>query len=169
MEYAEFIDINPETIINDNFTRYSGYQDTSIVLQKMFFNINTVNTISSKLTQLLMGVDPFNRPIIVPNESIKNIMDSVYTNFRPETGDIFTRYIMPTGLNTDDYVQSMIDQTIEIIYNEVKTNLEMDEHNRSLSVWTTVLGDFNDHGLRSFPPIKVLDKHPAYMQFFENY
>jgi hypothetical protein len=169
MEYAEFIDVNPEELINDNFTRYPGYQDTSVALQKNFFNINTVNTISNKLTELLMGVDPMNRRIIIPNDSIKNIMDSVYLNFRPETGDIFTRYIMPTGLNSDDYVQSMIDQTIEIIYDQVKNNLEMDQHNKSLSVWTTVLGDFNDRGLRSFPPIKILNKHPAYMQFFENY
>ena len=51
MEYAEFIDINPETLLNDSFTRYSGYQDTSTLLQTNFFNINTVNKISKKITE----------------------------------------------------------------------------------------------------------------------
>ena len=96
-------------------------------------------------------------------------MDSVYEGFRPQTGDIFSRFTMPNGLNSDDYIQSLIDQTIEIIYADVKNNLEMDEHNKKLSVWTTVLGDFNDNQLRSYPPIKILNKHPQYMAFFENY
>jgi hypothetical protein len=169
MEYAEFIEIDPEHEINDSFTRFSGYQETSELLKTKFFNINTINVISKKITQLLQGVDPRNRPIIVPNESIKNIMDSVYINFRPQTGDIYTRYIIPNGLNSDDYINDMIDQTVEIIYSEVKNNIEMEQNNKKLSVWTTVLGDFNENGLRSFPPIKVLNKHPAYCQFNMNY
>ena len=63
----------------------------------------------------------------------------------------------------------MIDQTIEIIYSDVKNNLEIEENNKKLSVWTTVLGNFNDNGLRSHAPIKVLNKHPQYCAFFENY
>ena len=169
MEYGEFIDINPEKLMNDSFTRFTGYQNTSTLLQSTFYNINTVNTISRKVTELLQGVDPQNRKIIVPNQTILNIMDSGYTNFRPQTGDIFTRFTMPTGFNSDDYINNMIDQTIEIIYSEVKNNLEIEENNKKLSVWTTVLGNFNDNGLRSFPPIKILNKHPAHMQINMNY
>jgi hypothetical protein len=169
MEYAEFIDVDLEESINDNYTRHVGYKDTDNLLQTRFYNINVVNTISQKLTQLLQGVDPQNRPIIIPDKSISNIMDSVYQNYRPQTGDIFSRYIIPTGLNSDDYIQDMIDQTIEIIYSDVKNNLEMEANNKKLSVWTTVLGNFNDNGLRSHAPIKVLNKHPQYCAFFENY
>ena len=165
MEYAEFIDINPETLLNDSFTRYSGYQDTSTLLQTNFFNINTVNKISKKITELLHGVDPQNRPIVVPNTTITNIMDSVYMEFRPETGDIFTRYIMPSGLNSDDYINNMIDQTVEIIFSEVKNNMDMEQNNKKLSAWVQVLGDFNDNNLRAYPPIKILHKHPAHFQF----
>lgn len=169
MEYAEFIDSNPEEYINDNYTRYVGYQDTNALLQAKYYNINTINTISKKVTQLLQGVDPKNRPIVVPNKTISNIMDSVYQSFTPQIGDIYSRYNIASGLNSDDYVQSMIDQTVEIIYSEVKNNIEMENNNKKLSVWTTVLGDFNENKLRSFPPIKVLNKHPQYMAFFENY
>jgi hypothetical protein len=169
MEYAQFIDVDPEHSINDNYSRYVGYQDTNALLQAKYYNINTINTISKKLTELLQGVDELNRPIIVPNKTIANIMDSVYQSYRPQTGDIYGRYNIPTGLNSDDYIQSMIDQTIEIIYSEVKNNLEIEQNNKKLSVWTTVLGDFNENKLRSFAPIKVLNKHPQYMAFFENY
>jgi hypothetical protein len=169
MEYAQFIDVDPEKDINLDYTRYSGYQDTSKEFQKKFYNINTVNTISQKLTELLRGVGSLNRPIVIPNKSIVNIMDSVYQGFRPQTGDIFTRYTMPNGLNSDDYIQSLIDQTVEIIFSDVKNNMEMEQNNKKLSVWTTVLGDFNDNQLRSYAPIKVLNKHPQYMAFFENY
>jgi hypothetical protein len=169
MEYAEFIDINPEVLLNDNYTRYVGYKDTNNALQTRFFNVNTIAVISNKVTQLLQGVSNDNRKIIVPDHIISNVMDSVYINFRPQTGDIYSRYIIPNGENIDDYVQSMVDQTIEIIYSDVKSNIQMEQNNKTLSVWSTVLGDFNDNQLRSFPPIKILNKHPAYCQFNMNY
>ena len=35
-----------------------------------------------------MGVDKHNRPIIVPDKTICNVMSTVYANYRPETGDV---------------------------------------------------------------------------------
>ncbi len=32
------------------------------------------------------------RPYLVPNPRIKEVMDSIWSNFRPNTGDIVTRY-----------------------------------------------------------------------------
>lgn len=168
MEYAQFIDTDIQEITNENFSRYVGYEDNNPVLKQLYSPEN-INIMSKKITQLLQGVDVRNRPIIVPNKTIINILDSVYQSFRPQTGDIFTRYIIPTGLNSDDYTTSIVNQTIEIIYSEVKTNIEMEQNNKKLSVWTTVLGDFNDNQLRSHAPIKVLNKHPQHMAFFENY
>jgi hypothetical protein len=169
MEYAEFIDSNIEETLNQNYGRNVGYTDTNSLFKTNYYNINIVNTISKKLTELLQGVDPLNRPIIIPDNTIINIMDSVQQNYRPLTGDIFSRYNIPNGQNSDDYISSMIDQTIEIIYSEVKNNFEIEENNKNLSVWTTLLGDFNEQGLRSVPPIKILNKHPAHCQFNMNY
>jgi hypothetical protein len=63
----------------------------------------------------------------------------------------------------------MINQTINLIVNDVKNNLETEENNKKLTIWTTVYGDFNEQGLRSHPPIKIRNKKPASMQFNMNY
>jgi hypothetical protein len=63
----------------------------------------------------------------------------------------------------------MIDQVIEIIVSDVKTNYETEENNSKLSIWTTVLGTFNDHQLRSHPVIKIKKRHANYMEFNMNY
>jgi len=168
MEYGQFIDVNPEEKINFNYQRYVGFRDTNPVTQNLF-SVNTLNMISKKLTQLLMGVHPENKIIIVPDHIIANVLDSLYQSYRPQVGSIYSRYIIPTGLNSDDYATDVIDQTIEIIYSDIKNQYDMEKNNKKLSVWNTVLGDFNENQLRSYPPIKVLNKHPQYMAFFENY
>ena len=109
-----------------------------------------------------------NRPIIVPNNAICNMMSTVYANFRPETGDIYTRYIIPKK-SAGGYVQNMIDQVIEIIVSQVKSQLGMEQCNKKLTKWTTVLGSFNLHGLNQTPKIKTLEKRPAPFQFNMNY
>ena len=116
-----------------------------------------------------MGVDPLNRPILVPDDKIAFVMDAIYENYRPATSDIFSRYNVPDGTTTESYVQNLIDQTIELIYSEVKTNLEMEENNRKLSIWSTVLGDFNSQGLRSFAPIKTRLRRPNPFELNMNY
>jgi hypothetical protein len=45
----------------------------------------------------------------------------------------------------------------------------MDECNSKLSAWTTILGDFNEHGLRRHAPIKLREKRPMPMAFNMNY
>ena len=155
-------------ICDDNFMRYVGYKENNNCIRK-YFSQETVDIISRKITELTMGADPKNRSIIVPDKTICGIMSSVYYSFRPPTGDIHSRYIIPSGLGPDDYVQDMIDQTIEIISSDIRTNLGMEENNRKLTIWTTVYGDFNEHGRRSHAPIKVLNKRPNPMEFNMKY
>ena len=155
-------------ICDDNYVKYVGYKQDNACINE-YFNLKTVRTISNKVTELLQGVDPDNRPIIVPDKTICDMMSSIYNTYRPPTGDIYSRYIIPSGTNSDDYVQNMIDQTIEVITSDVRNNLGMDEINQNLTIWTTVYGDFNRHGLRQVPPIKIRNKHPAHFQFHMNY
>ena len=63
----------------------------------------------------------------------------------------------------------MNDQVINIITSDVKNNLGMDQCNSKLTIWTTVLGDFNDAGLRSHPPIKLKERRPTTMLFHMRY
>lgn len=176
MEYGEVIEsvLRPDErnqpgglFGSDLYTKHPGFQSTPCLDQ--FFSKQTVDTISRKLTELLRGVDPRNRPIIIPDNTITNVMDSVYATYRPPTSDIYGRYNVPSGDTTVSYIADMIDQVIEIIYSDVKINIETAAQNEKLSMWTTILGDFNEAGLRSYAPIKTLIRRPNPMQFNMRY
>jgi hypothetical protein len=166
MEYA--IEIDDSYTLNDGFVKHVGYQENNRNIQQ-YYSHETIQIISHKVTELLMGVDPQNRPIIVPNKTISSVMDSVYSTYRPPTGDIYGRYNVPSGESTTSYIQNMIDQVIEIIVSDVRNNLETEENNSKLSIWSTLYGDFNNQGLQQHSKIKVRNKRPTPMQFMMNY
>lgn len=155
-------------ICDNNYMKHVGYSEDNDCI-KTYFSQETIELISNKVTELTMGVNPENRPIIVPVKSICAVMSNIQENYRPETGDIYGRYNIPKA-GVLNMVQRMIDLTIEVIVNDIKVNLGMEEWNKSLSVWTTVYGDFNAHGLRQHAPItSIRKKKPQSMFFFENY
>ena len=167
MEYAT-------EIYNDQFIKHVGFSDHQCgdscglgCIQKLFSK-QSIDRISSKITELLQGVDKNNRPIVIPHKTIASVLSAVYENFRPETGDIYGRYNIPKA-GGGNYTSRMIDETINIITTDVKVNLGMEKCNENLSIWTTVLGDFNKHGLRQHPPIKLRERRPQPMAFQMNY
>lgn len=165
--YGDIID--SPLVGSDLNTKYVGFSDYSPGI-KDFFSQKTINIISKKVTELLMGVDPNNRPIIVPDDKIAYVMQSIYQNFTPSrAGDLYTRYTIPSGSNDLNYVSQLINQVIAVIYTDVKTNLEMEANNKKLTIWTTVLGDFNTEGLRSHPVIYTQKRRPDPMTFNMNY
>jgi hypothetical protein len=166
MEYAMPI---CDSVCDNNFYKHVGWEENNSCIRK-YFSSDNIKSLSYKITQLLQGVDPHGRPITVPDKTICHVLSEVFNSYRPPTGDIYSRYIVPTG-EPDNYVQSMIDQTIEIITSDVKNNIGMEENNRKLSVWTTVLGDFNANGLRQHAPIKIREKNTNHrgMVSFMNY
>lgn len=171
MEYATNI---CGEICDDQYIKHVGYSehictsDCGQSCMQKFYSKQNIHKISCKITELLMGVNKDNRPIIVPDKTICSVMSAVYENFRPETSDIFSRYNIPQSRG-QNYVQRMIDEVINIITTDVKNNLGMIEANEKLTIWTTVLGDFNEHGLRSHPVIKLRERRPMPMAFFMNY
>ena len=168
MEYASELS---DEIRDENYHRHVGWKGGNDSV-KQYFSKDTVRLISSKITDLLIGVDPDNRPIIVADKTIHNVMSEIYKNYRPPTGDLHSRYIIPPSspsASTDNYIQSMIDQTIEVITSDVKTTMGIEENNKKLTIWTTVYGDFNRHGLQQTPQIKIRNKHPAHFQFHMRY
>lgn len=152
-----------------NYTRHVGWSESNNCIKK-FYNDETILIMSRKITELLQGVDTQGRPIIVPDQTIKNVMDTIYESYRPPTGDIYGRYNVPSG-EPENYVQSLIDQTIEIIVADVKANLGMEQANAKLSAWIQIYGSFNNHGLRSHPPIKIRERNSNHRGFvsFMNY
>jgi hypothetical protein len=156
MEYAT-------TVYTDNHVRHPGYQHNTPGI-KEFFSLENLRAISHTITQLLQGVDEQNRPIIVPDETIKSVMSNVQRTFVPQSaGNLYDKFIIDN--DPICHVTDMGDQVVEIIVSDVKANLGLDKNNRKLNIWDTVLGDFNDKGLRAHPPIKLRNKRPQPMQF----
>lgn len=150
-----------------NYVRYVGWGEDNACIRKLY-SLNTIRMISKKVSELTKGVDPKNRTILVPDERIYETLDGIYTRFRPTIGDIYSRYIVPNN-ESENYVQKIIDQTIETIVSTIKNELGMQEYNKTLSVWVQMYGDFNTHGLRQHSIIKVQEKRPSTMQFNMNY
>lgn len=169
MEHALKCNGSDGIICDNNSLRYVGWEHSSDQNICGYFTTSTVNLISKKVTELTMGVDPKNRPIVVPAKTICGVMSDIYDSYRPSTGDIYTRYNVPSGQGPSSHVQNMIDQVIEVITNDIRVNMEMEENNRKLTVWTTVYGDFNQHGLMQHPKIKVRNKRPNPMEFHMRY
>jgi hypothetical protein len=167
MEYATRI---CGEVCNDSFIKHVGYSDNIYGANYgqsctgKFFSKENINKMSCKITELLMGVNKDNRPIVVPDKTICSVMSSVYQSYRPETGDIYSRYNIPKSRENNG-IQRMMDEVINIITTDVKVNLGMEENNSKLTVWTTVLGDFNEHGLRSHSKIKLRENRPMPMMF----
>jgi hypothetical protein len=157
-----------DNLFDFGYIKHIGYSETNDCIAK-YFDSSTVKLISYKITQLLAGVDSQNRPIVVPDSTIVSVMNDIYDGYRPPTGDIYSRYNIPSGTTSESYVQNMIDQVIEVITSYVRNTLEMEENNRKLSVWTTVYGDFNEHGLQQHSQIKVQNKRPNPFMFNMNY
>lgn len=159
---------------NDQFIKHVGFSDSlcdsscgESCIHKLYSRDN-IRMISSKITELLMGVDKNNKAIIVPDKTIYSVMSAVYDNFRPETEDIYSRYNIPNRGATS-YTQRIIDQVINIIVSDVKNNLGMDECNSKLSAWVQVYGSFNSHGLNQVPKIKLRERRPTPMLFNMTY
>lgn len=164
MEYGKEIE---KFQLNNNYNKFVGYEQNPEL--NSFFTKSTIDFISRKVTQLLDGVDPQNRHIVVSDDNIVHIMNQVYNNFRPPTGDIYSRLHITSQNKVEEYVPEMIDQVIEIVTSYVRNTMEMEENNRKLTIWTTVLGDFNAHGLRKFSTLKTRQKRPTPFQFHMRY
>lgn len=157
--------------MDQNFLSHVGWDYTSSnssVLDYIFSNA-TLDVLSQQITQALRGVDPQGRDIIVPHDKIANVLSSVYSfGTRTNIGDIYTHDTIPSIEGRND-VRNILNQTINIVVSAIRDEISITEQNKKLSIWTTVLGDFNEHGLRSFAPIKIRERHPQYMAFNMRY
>lgn len=124
---------------------------------------------SETITRALDGVDPQGRKIVIDHERIAQVLSNVYRfGTRTNIGDIHSRFIVPPSELRCD-LRSIVNQALNIIITQIRNQIEMETHNKSLTVWTTLLGDFNEHGLRAHAPLKIKRKHPQYMAFNMNY
>lgn len=155
-------------IYDSAFYSYVGYEQNKATRQ--MFSIANLNKISRKITQLLTGLEPSGRPIVVPKETIGSVMSNILINSNAiTTGDIYSRYIIPDSGSAQSTIAYIEDQCIEVIVSSVRNDYQTRATNAKLTAWTTVLGDFNEQGLRSHSIIKVQEKRPNPMEFNMNY
>lgn len=132
------------------------------------FSKQTIKTIQDKTSEYLVGVDAEGRKIIPSERVVESALYGVFENYRPVTGDIYGKYTVNNENKRDDY-SSIVDQTISLLVRGIRNDLEMQQYNSKLTIWTTLLGDFNEHGLRQHAPIKVRNKRPDNFLFHMRY
>ena len=162
---------NYDSNFDDNSLRFVGWNETidgDKTIEKLFSHENIQN-MSRKITELLQGVNPDGRDIIVTDRVISAALSDIYENTTREyIGGIYTKNNIILNEPRNDF-REMVNQTIGQIVGYVRNESEMIENNNKLTIWTTILGDFNKEGLRSHPPIKILKNHPQHMAFNMNY
>lgn len=161
----------PSACIDCDMQPQVGWDITAAGNDKVAFLFSKKNLeyLSNTISEALQGVDPQNRKIIVPDDKICNILNTVYEKgTRPNIGDIHSRYIIEP-IQTRNDIKDINNQTIGIIVSAIRDELETTENNKTLTVWNTLYGDFNPVGLRQHPIIKIRKRHPQYMAFNMNY
>nr|QBK85401.1 MAG: hypothetical protein LCIVAC01_02100 [Iridovirus LCIVAC01] len=168
MEYASRCD---QGHYDQGYYRHVGWANTTAdnPCYKELFSKQNLNQMSDKITELLQGVNPKGRSIIVPKDQIAHVISQVFTDNRPKIGDIHTRYIIGGTEETRNDVRDIIDRSINTIVTQIRNQMETAECNKKLTIWTTVLGDFNRHGLRSHSFIKIRKRRSDRMMFNMNY
>lgn len=159
------------TSINNAYKKYIGWEETARTNQHVQFlwDPKRLKVYQNKITDLLDGVSGDGRPIIVPIDTIGNVLFQCYESHRPQTGDIYSRYIHDNSSGENDYVRDIVDRTINIIVSQIRNEYEMIQNNNKLTIWNTVYGDFNKEGLRAHAPIKIRKRRPPQMLFNMNY
>jgi hypothetical protein len=160
-EYSRNIDTNNQFVGWEQQVSWNPY------LNKLFSK-ETIKTIQQKVCEYLEGVDDQGRKIIPTERVVENALYGVFNNNRPQTGDIYGKYTVVNDNSRDDY-SYVVDQTISLLVRGIRNETEMRQNNSKLTIWTTLFGDFNEHGLRQYAPIKVRNKRPDTFLFHMRY
>ena len=96
-----------------------------------------INMASEKITQLLDGVHPEGKRIVVPESTIRESIVSVF-----KSGD-----------NYD--VAKVLEEAINQIVQYIQDDYRSLKKNNTYSVWNNLFGEENSHGLMPYAPIKT--------------
>lgn len=144
-----------QNYFDENYYRHVGWEQFQG--SNNIFSQQNIDYISQQIRKNLKGLGPDGKDIVVSDRSITQVMSSVYQDRTPKFGDIYTVFQIPEDdkLSIEDYI---ILRTIFIITNELTNQFDMIRQNEKLTAWNTVLGDFNQNGLRSHSKIKTRER-----------
>ena len=112
-------------------------------LYYMFFSKRNLDFISNQITLRLEGVHPQGKHIIVPDDKILSVMDSIYNTAHIE-------------------IDGMTMMTISYIVDHIKNEYEIENQNKKLNKWVIQYTNDSNTGLVSHPKIKIREKRPAF-------
>lgn len=129
---------------------------------------STLSLIAKEVKTITMKT--LGTPYLVPNHRIREVLETIYSNFRPNTGDIATRYTInnENKYRYINYYADIIKQTVEVIVGDIRDFVGITRANNSYSVWNTLSG-VNSRGLRSHSTIKVNERRANPLQFHLNF
>jgi hypothetical protein len=136
---------------------------------KFLFNPSRLKIYQNKISDLLEGVHPEGKKIVVPIQSISHVLWQCYENRTQQLGDMYSKYHISGIQKNRDDTRDIVDRAINIIVSQIRDEYEREECNKKLTIWTTLYGDFNKHGLRAHPPIKVRKNTSERFQFHMRY
>lgn len=113
-----------------------------------FFAKENINYISNEITIRLTGVHPENKNIIVPDDTILSVMDSIYSN-------------------TYKDVDKLTMTTISYIVEYISAEFETEKKNNELSIW--VINQPPEYKMQRTPEIKLREKRPPTALWNNNY
>lgn len=169
--YNDLTEQWPKTNYQDNRAmRFVGWGKTleTYPSYSLLFSDATVEKIQKRVMEIIKESKVVDRPVIVSEETIYNVMSEVSEMAPANVGDMYLQYNIPQQHPRCD-PQTIIKRTINIIASYIINEYGIINANKKLSVWTTVLGGFNKHGLRSHPPIKLKERRTQPMMFNMNY
>lgn len=154
--------------MTEGYLKYIGWEQTfkSTKSLQMLVHPENLKRYQTRITELLRGVHPEGRPIIVPVETIEHVIFKCYESYRPQVGSIYSRHIQ---MSERSDIENIVEDAVSRIVSQIRNEYESVRHNNSLTIWTSMYGDFNAHGLRAHPPIKVRENSNRRMQFHMNY
>lgn len=132
---------------------------------RLFFSMENINRISLRICKLLREAG---HNIVVTPEVITNVMSGILDKHTPQMGDIYTRYTIPLEEPRND-IANLNDRVVNVIVNTIINEQDQIKWNESLTVWDTVLGDFNRKGLRQFTTIRKKERDYMKGQMNFNY
>lgn len=160
--YGQTSDADNTYYFSDQQYKFFGSDIADNPIVKQFFSKNTVDYISAKITLMTKDVDERGREIIVPDDKILHLMNSVYLSYNPKQG-------FDTKWSPKEYLESLIEQTITQAVFDVRNVLVYEQCTAKYTVWDTILGEDNKRGLRGYAPIKLREKRPNSMEFNMKY
>lgn len=150
---------------NDNYNRYVLYEATESKFEDILFSSENLQLIAKKVSELMACLG---RPVTLTRKTVSSAVSTVLYTYQPQLGDMYTIFQIPAAQPRND-LKSINEQAVELIYSQLKNEYEIDENNKKLTIWTTVLGDFNEHGLRQYSSLRLNNKPINKLRFNMNY